>query len=74
MPVVVKAQPGDTTDKILRKFKKKVLQSQILTELKDRQFYLKPAEKKKQRLAPFRRRKKRGQKRKNKKITRMQQR
>ena len=64
MPVVVKAQPGDSADRVLRKFKKKVLQSQILIEIRERQYYLSPAEKKKLKLAPYRRKKKRIRKQK----------
>jgi len=40
---IVKAQPGDTTDSIIRKFSRKVLSEGILAELKDREFYKKPA-------------------------------
>lgn len=42
--IIVKAQPGDTTDALIRKFSKKVLQEGILQELKKREFYQKPAE------------------------------
>jgi small subunit ribosomal protein S21 len=59
MPVVVKARPGDSSDQVIRKFKKKVLQDQLLTELRDREFYKKPSVKKKEKLAEFKRRKKR---------------
>jgi small subunit ribosomal protein S21 len=59
MPVVVKAQPGDSSDQVIRKFKKKVLHDQLLTELKDREFYKKPSVKKKEKLSEFKRRKKR---------------
>lgn len=59
MPVVVKAQPGDSSDQVIRKFKKKVLHDQLLTELKDREFYKKPSVRKKEKMAEFKRRKKR---------------
>ena len=36
---VVKAQPGDTTDSLIRKFSRKVLAEGILTELKEREFH-----------------------------------
>jgi len=61
MPVVVKAQPGDSSDQVIRKFKKKVLQDQLLTELRDREFYKKPSVRKKEKMAEFKRRKKRRQ-------------
>jgi small subunit ribosomal protein S21 len=59
MPVVVKAQPGDSSDQVIRKFKKKVLHDQLLTELRDREFYKKPSVRKKEKMAEFKRRKKR---------------
>ncbi|KKR34217.1 MAG: 30S ribosomal protein S21 [Candidatus Gottesmanbacteria bacterium GW2011_GWA2_41_12] len=45
--VIVKAQPGDTTDSLIRKFTRKVISDGLLLELKDREFYEKPAEKRK---------------------------
>lgn len=42
--VFVKAQPGDTSDSLIRKFTRKVLSEGILQELKKREFYQKPAE------------------------------
>lgn len=62
MPVVIKAQPGDTADQIIRKFKKKILQDQLLTELKEREFYKKPSIRKKEKLSEFKRLKKRRKK------------
>jgi len=59
MPVVIKAQPGDSSDQIIRKFKKKILQNQLLTELRDREFHKKPSVKKKEKLSEFKRLKKR---------------
>lgn len=41
--VVVKAGPGDTSDSLIKKFSKKVLQEGLLTEMKKREFYQKPA-------------------------------
>lgn len=41
--VYVKAQPGEPADSLIRKFNKKVLAEGILTELKKREFYQKPA-------------------------------
>ena len=62
MTVVVKAQPGDSSDQIIRKFKKKVLQDQILTEVRDREYYKKPSVRKKEKLSEFKRRQKRSKK------------
>jgi ribosomal protein S21 len=60
MPVVVKAQPGDSADHVIRKFKKKVLQNQILTEVREREYYKKPSIRKKEKLSEFKRRQKRS--------------
>lgn len=40
----VKAQPGDTSDSLIRKFTRKVLNEGLLNDLKKREFYQKPAE------------------------------
>jgi small subunit ribosomal protein S21 len=62
MPIIVKAQPGDSTDQLIRNFKKRVLQDQLLTELKEREFYKKPSMIKKEKQAEFKRLRKRRQK------------
>lgn len=41
--VVVKAQPGQTSDQVIRAFQKKVINEDILGELKKREYYQKPA-------------------------------
>ena len=40
---VVKAQPGQSSDQVIRAFQKKVLNEDILGELKKREYYQKPA-------------------------------
>ncbi len=40
---VVKAQPGQSSDQVIRAFQKKVLNEDIIGELKKREFYQKPA-------------------------------
>lgn len=40
---VVKAQPGQSSDQVIRAFQKKVLAEDIIGELKKREFYQKPA-------------------------------
>ena len=42
--VFVKAQPGDSSDSLIRKFTRKVLMEGVLQDLKKREFYQKPAE------------------------------
>lgn len=45
---MVKAGPGDTTDSLIRKFAKKALSDGILQDLKKREFYQKPSQKRKE--------------------------
>ncbi len=44
----VKKKKGESDDKLIARFKKKVLNEGILLELKDRERYKKPAEKRKE--------------------------
>ena len=41
--LIVKKQPGDSDDSLIRKFTKKVMDAGIVQEAKRRQFYLKPS-------------------------------
>lgn len=52
----VKAQEGEDFERLLKRFKKEVEKAGILSELKKREFYEKPSEKKKRRLKAARRR------------------
>ncbi len=54
--VFVKAQPGDTSDSLIRKFTRKVLSEGILQDLKKREFYQKPAELRKEQKRELKRR------------------
>ncbi len=54
--IIVKAQPGDTSDSVIRKFTRKVIAEGILLELKKREFYQKPAEKRKEQKKEIQRR------------------
>lgn len=58
MAIIVKAQPGDSTDQIIKKFKKLILADQLLTQLKEREYYKKPAIRKKEKLTELKRRRK----------------
>jgi small subunit ribosomal protein S21 len=62
MAIVVKADPGDSTNQVIRKFKKIVQQDQILTEIKEKEFYKKPSVLKKERLSDKRRKKRKPKK------------
>jgi ribosomal protein S21 len=55
MATIVRKAPGDTEDKLIAKFRKKVAAEQILTELKEREYYKPPSVKRKERLAALRR-------------------
>ena len=59
MATVVKARPGDSVDQMIKKFKKKVIAEDILTTLKEKEFYKKPSVLRKEKLAALRRNKKR---------------
>ena len=55
--IVVKAQPGDTSDTLIRKFSKKVVAEGILQELKKKEFYQKPSELRKEKAKTLKRKK-----------------
>jgi len=46
--VVVKKQKGESEDRLIARFKKKVLAEGILLDLRERERYKKPAEKRKE--------------------------
>lgn len=46
--VKVTAHPGESADSLIRKFTKKVLSEGILADLKKREFYQKPSERRKE--------------------------
>ena len=54
--VFVKAQPGESSDSLIRKFTRKVLSEGILQDLKKREFYQKPAEIRKEKNKELKRR------------------
>lgn len=58
--VVVKAQPGQTSDQVIRTFQKKVLSEDILEELEKRRFYQKPALRRKEKAKLAQRNRRRG--------------
>jgi len=59
MPVIVTAGPQDTNDQVIKKFKKKILQDDLVTKIKDKKFFKKPSVLKKEKLSEFRKRRKR---------------
>lgn len=57
MPIVVKAKKDESTDSIIRKFKKKVLNEDILTEIRKREFHQSPSVIRKEKKNEIRRKK-----------------
>ncbi len=57
MAIVIKAQPGDNADSVIRKFKRKVFQEQLLRKIREKEFYKKPSVLKKEKLAELKRKK-----------------
>ena len=43
MPTVVRKKPGQSDDKLIADFRKKVISDEILIELKQREYYRKPS-------------------------------
>lgn len=43
MPTVVRKKPGQSDDKLIADFRKKVLADEIILEIKAREFYKKPS-------------------------------
>jgi len=43
MPTVVRKKPGQSDDKLIADFRKKVLADEIILEIKKREFYKKPS-------------------------------
>ncbi|MBI4991264.1 30S ribosomal protein S21 [Candidatus Gottesmanbacteria bacterium] len=56
--IFVKAGPGDTSDSVIRKFTKKVINEGLLLEFKKKEFYQKPAEVRKEQKKEIERRQK----------------
>lgn len=61
MAIIIKAGPQDTNDQVIRKFKKKVQLDQILTTIKEREFFKKPSVRKQEKLKEVERKKRREQ-------------
>jgi ribosomal protein S21 len=57
---VVRKKPGESDDRLVAKFRKKIQSEQLLIEIKERKFYKKPSVKKKERLTELRRRRRRN--------------
>ena len=53
---IKKKFPEETVDSMLRRFKKEVLKSEIIKELRGREYYLSPSEKRRRKSAEAQRR------------------
>lgn len=62
MAIVVRKKPGEDEDRLIAKFRKTVQSKKLLTEIKDREYYKKPSEIKKEKLKYFRKSRKKRRK------------
>ena len=58
---VIKAKKDEPVMSVIRRFKKQVAVDRVLQEIRDREYYIKPAEKRKEQKKEWERRKRRGQ-------------
>lgn len=61
MATVIKAKKDEPVMSVIRRFKKQVAVDRVLQEIRDREYYIKPAEKRKEQKKEWERRKRRGQ-------------
>ncbi len=59
MPVIIKANKNDSTNDIIKRFKKVVAANKIVQIVKDRRYYKKPSRRKSEKIAELHRLKKR---------------
>jgi len=52
---IVRKKPGESEDRLIANFRKKIAQEKLLLEVKDRQYYKPPSVRRKERLAELRR-------------------
>jgi len=50
MPTVVRKKPGQTDDRLIADFRKKVLADDLINEVKEREFHRKPSQIKQEKL------------------------
>ena len=53
--IIVRANPGDSNDKVIRNFQKKIVLENVVPEYRERQFHKSNSEKRQERLAEKRR-------------------
>ncbi len=55
MSIIIKANPGENTDAVIRKFQKKVALEGVIQEYRDLEFHKKDSQKRQERIAEKRR-------------------
>lgn len=61
MPTIIKAKPGESAGSLIRRFKKQVVQDQIMVTVQDKRYYKSPSMKKKEKKKELERRKRKEQ-------------
>ena len=59
MPTIIKAKKDEPAASVIRRFKKQVLQDQVLKDVKKKEYYVKPSQLKKERKKEWERQKRR---------------
>lgn len=59
MPTIVKAKKDEPSASVIRRFKKQVMQDQVLKDVKKREYYVKPSQLRKERKKEWERQKRR---------------
>ena len=60
MATIIKSKPGEQADSVIRRFKKQVLQDQVLTIVQEKRFHKSPSVIKKERKKKIERERRRG--------------
>lgn len=59
MPTIIKAKKDEPAASVIRRFKKQVMQDQVLKDLKKKEYYVKPSQMKKEKKKEWERQKRR---------------
>lgn len=57
--MAIKARPGETVDSMLRRFKREVMKSEVLKDLRKKEYFVSPSEKRRLKSAEAQKRQKR---------------
>lgn len=57
MATIVRKKPGQSEDSLIAQFRKKILNEEVIEEMKEREFYLKPSRKRYEREKALKKRK-----------------